>query len=410
MSRKWGLIAFICVTGLALAAGPGMAAKVIKVGVILPLKGHMARFGAIEKNSMEMALKIINATGLKNKGGAKLKLLYRDTEGRADKASSAVEQLITQDKVVMIGGGYSSSVTFVAAGRANRYGVPFLINTAAADKITEQGWKWIFRMNPAASEYFLGVLGLFKKVIKPKTVVIMHEQTTFGQSQAKKMKKLLPKAGYKVLAVFPYDSRAADFRPILMKIKMIKPDVVYMISYLMDAGLIMKQSREIRLNVKAFIGGAAGFTLPEFPKMAGKAHNLVFTATLWSESLPFYSLWAGKKYTAKWYAAEYLKRYKNKTDYHGAEAFAAVFVIADVLNRAKSLKPADIRGALLTTDLMTVFCPVKFIHYGRKRQQVKGTSYVMQWIGGNIETVWPPGVATKKYVYPVNYLKAWGLK
>jgi branched-chain amino acid transport system substrate-binding protein len=410
MSRKWGLIALCAVTALALLAGPVMAAKVIKVGVILPMKGSMARFGQIEKNSMEMALKIVNSTGLKNKGGAKLKFLFRDTEGRADKASSAVEQLITQDKVVMIGGGYSSSVTFVAAGRANRYGVPFLINTAAADKITEQGWKWIFRMNPAASEYFIGVMGMFKKVMKPKTVVIMHEQSTFGQSQAKKMKKILPKAGYKVVAIFPYDARAADFRPILMKIKMIKPDVLYMISYLMDAGLIMKQSREIKLNLKAFVGGAAGFTLPEFPKMAGKASNLVFTATLWSDSLPFYSTWAGKKYTAKWYAAEHLKRYGNKTDYHGAEAFAAVFVIADVLNRAKSLKPADIRAALLKTNMMTAFCPIKFTNYGKKRQQVQGKSYVMQWIKGNLATVWPPDHATRKYVYPVDYLKAWGVK
>ena len=40
--------------------------------------------------------------------------------------------------------------------------------------------------------------------------------------------------------------------------------------------------------------------------------------------------------------------------------------------------------------------------------QNKASSYVVQWIGGKLEMVWPPDLAAKKFVYPVNWLKVWG--
>ena len=80
-----------------------------------------------------------------------------DDTGRPEVGRSVVEKLITKDKVVMLGGGYSSSVVFGVAGVAQQNRVPFLINTGAADKITEQGWDYIFRLNPPVSEYASGV-------------------------------------------------------------------------------------------------------------------------------------------------------------------------------------------------------------------------------------------------------------
>ncbi|KKL73839.1 hypothetical protein LCGC14_2070860, partial [marine sediment metagenome] len=63
------------------------------------------------------------------------------------------------------------------------------------------------------------------------------------------------------------------------------PDIVYMISYLLDASLLMRQSMELKMNPKMFVGGAAGFTLPEFSENAGKASEKVVSATLWHQAL-----------------------------------------------------------------------------------------------------------------------------
>jgi branched-chain amino acid transport system substrate-binding protein len=71
------------------------------------------------------------------------------------------------------------------------------------------------------------------------------------------------------------------------------------------------------------------------------------------------------------------------------------------LKRAKSITPKDVRDALATTDMMTAFGPVKFVSYDKKTQQNKLPTFMVQWQKGELETVWPKGVAKKKYVFPV---------
>ena len=96
-----------------------------------------------------------------------------------------------------------------------------------------------------------------------------------------------------------------------------------------------------------------------------------------------------------------MKKYGSPTEYHGAEAYAAIYVLADALKRAKTLTPEGVREALIKTDMMTAFGPVKFVSYGKKKQQNSLPTYLVQWQKGKLQTVWPKSVATKPYVYPV---------
>jgi branched-chain amino acid transport system substrate-binding protein len=80
-----------------------------------------------------------------------------------------------------------------------------------------------------------------------------------------------------------------------------------------------------------------------------------------------------------------------------------MYVVADALKRAKSSSmptPKEVRDALAATDMKTAFGPVKFISYGKKTQQNKLDTYLIQWQKGELEAVWPKGVATKPYIYP----------
>jgi branched-chain amino acid transport system substrate-binding protein len=101
------------------------------------------------------------------------------------------------------------------------------------------------------------------------------------------------------------------------------------------------------------------------------------------------------------YFKKYQAKFKEETEYHGAEAYASLYVVADALKRAKSLSHKDVRDALAATDMKTAFGPVKFVSYGKKTQQNKLPTFLVQWQKGNLETVWPKEVADKKYVYPV---------
>ncbi len=391
-------ISFLLTATLAAAlfgsgCGPGPELKdgPIKVGVVLPLSGKQAKFGEIERNSFLMALEEVNAAGGVN--GRAIELIIEDDTSKPDVGRSAIEKLISRDKVVIVGGGYSSSVTYAMCAVAQQRKVPFLVNTGSADKITEQGWDYVFRLNPPVSEYPKGLSGFLEQVAKPKTVAILYETSLFGQSGSKKFAKLCDKMGIKVLMKEGYESGALDFKPLLVKVKAAKPDLVYMMSYVMDAALLMRQSKELDFNPSLFVGGAAGFTLPEFAKNAGEAAENVFSATLWTPNVPYPG--------AKEYYDKYVKKYDTPTEYHGAEAYSALFVIADALKRAKELTPAAMKEALTKTDMMTAFGPVKFISYGKKKQQNSLPTYLVQWQKGKQETVWPKSVATKAYVFPV---------
>jgi len=422
-------------------ATTAFAASTIKVGIVLPLTGKHAKFGEIEKQSFEMAIAKINAAGGVN--GKSIELIIEDTQGKPDVGRSAMEKLITKDKVVLIGGGYSSSVVYAAAGVAINKGFPFLVNTGSADKITEPSSFTpsaqradkmkkelkkvtdpkkkaklekdiaklekraakevdkikkrfaIYRLNPPVSEYASGLETFISKVIKPKTAVILHENSLFGTKGASSFAKTANKLGIKVLMKESYDAGAIDFKPLLSKVKQADPDVVYMISYLMDASMLMRQSMELKMNPSMFVGGAAGFTLPEFPENAGKATEKVISATLWHQSLDIPG--------AQEYYDDFLEMYNKKTEYHGAEAYAAAYVIADVLTRAKSMDKKDIIAALDKTDMMTVFGPVKFISYDKKINQNKLETYVVQWIDGQLELIWPDEFASKPNVFPVDW-------
>jgi branched-chain amino acid transport system substrate-binding protein len=371
--------------------------ETVKVGIILPTTGEKAKFGEIEKKSFEMALEKINAAGGIN--GKKLEFLFEDDTGRPDVARAAAEKLITKDKVVMLSGGYGSSETFAIAGVAQQNGMPFLVTTGSDNKITEMKWDYIFRLNQPVGDYPKALESFLTEVVKPQTVAILYENTNFGSSQSKVFQETCDRLKLKVVMNEGYQSGGVDFKPLLVKVKQANPDLVYMISYLMDASLLMNQSMELKVTPKLFVGGGAGFTLPEFAQNAGKAANMVYSATLWYQTLPYPG--------AKEYYEEFVNKYKMDTEYHGAEAYSSAFVVADALKRAKDLKPDDVRESLTKTDMMTVFGPVKFVSYEKMSNQNKLPTYLVQWIDGKLELVWPKETSAKPYFYPIDWEKVW---
>lgn len=389
--RSRGLLTLAAVTLFLGVSGGALAAEKVKVGVLLPLTGSQAKFGEIEKRSYEMAVEEINAKGGVN--GKQIELIFEDDTGKPDVGRSGVEKLISRDQVPVITGGYSSSVTAAATPVAQQFKVPFVVCTGSADDITEKGYEYVFRVNPPASEYPNAVKTFLQEVGKDvKTIALLYENSAFGQSSSKSFEKNATALGLKIVVKEGYQAGAIDFKPILTKVKAANPDMLYMVSYVMDASLLMRQSKELGINPKMFVGGGAGFTLPEFAKSAGDASDYVYSATLWVNTLPFPG--------AKEYFNKFQKKYGSETEYHGAEAYATMYVVADALKRAKSITPKDVRDALAATDMKTAFGPVKFISYGKKTQQNKLDTYMVQWQKGELEAVWPKNVSTKPHVYP----------
>ncbi len=386
---------FVTLLFFEITIGTSASAESIRVGVLLPLTGKLAGFGQIERKSFLMALHEFNAAGGVN--GEKIHLIIEDTAGKPDVGRSAIEKLIVRDNVCIVGGGVSSSVTWEAVKFSQQHKVPFLVNTASADKISEKGGNYVFRLNPPVSEYLDAQNSFLTNVARVKTVAILYENTPFGQSKAREFSKKCKELGFKIVEKKCYKVGTVDFGRLLISINEKEPDLFYMISSSAgtEPSLIVRQAKDMNLNAKILVGDATGFTLSEFYENAGDASDYVFAATLWTPSVQYPG--------ASDYYNTFVAKYNEPPEYHGAQSYAAMYVIADALKRAKSLSPPDVRDALAETDMMTVFGPVRFISYGKKKQQNKVSTFLGQWINGEFEAVWPSKLVTVKYIYPITY-------
>jgi len=126
---------------------------------------------------------------------------------------------------------------------------------------------------------------------------------------------------------------------------------------------------------------------------AGAAAENVITADLWAPDVKY----AG----AKEFAAAFRTRYNMEASYHGAQAYAVIKVVVDVLERAASLSPADISAALKATDMATIFAPVQFGDFENYTNQNRVPTLVRQVQKGKMVTVWPKEIAEFPYVYPL---------
>ena len=392
MKKSIRLLFILFVIIFVITAVPYTAsAQEIKVGVLLPLTGKLSLVGGIERDSFVMATEEINnADGIY---GQKIELVIRDTASKPENARSAINKLITEDKVIVLGGGCSSPATFEAAALAHKKKIPFLINTASADKITEEGWEYVFRLNPPVSEYAKNLTSFLKNVARVKTTAILYEESLFGRYAVKKFVRVCKKSGFKIVMRRGYAADRVDFKPLLIRLVKKKPDFVYLITRAADTAMIMQQARELNFSPKLFVWHVPGLTIPGSYRYAGEASAYLFSQGLWSPDLPYPG--------ARNYFDKFFETFDSPPDYHGAQAYAAMNVIADALKRSKSLTPNDVRAALVNTDMMTVFGPVKFISYGKKTQQNMLSTLLLQRLQGNFKVVWPKNIATQKYVFPV---------
>ncbi|HEX9137878.1 MAG TPA: ABC transporter substrate-binding protein, partial [Nitrospirota bacterium] len=296
-------------------------------------------------------------------------------------------------KQPIIVGEYTSACAKAVAAVAEERKTPYLIVASADDDITRQNYKYVFRQNQVNAHYADSIMDFLQKIVKPKTVAILFESSAFGTSGAEAMEKDAQKIGMKVLLKEKYEAGSVDFKPLLSKVKAAQPDVIYMVSYVMDASLLMKQIKELRIDAKLFAGGAAGFAIPEFIDNAKDAAEYAITATLWTPQLKYPG--------AKEYADKYKKKYGDFPSYHGASAYSALFVMKDALERAKDWSTDGIRTAMKATNLTTAFGPVKFQDKEGYQNQNFADTYVLQVIKEEHETIWPERYASKKYIYPI---------
>ena len=407
MTTRNSFIVRACLTGALamLGASAAHAADPVKIGYLIPLSGSAAAsIGRDMSRATHLAVKHINESGgIKSLGGAQLQLLESDTRGDPKVALTETERLITREKVPVLLGAFQSGTTFPATAVAEKYSVPWVVDLAGKGEITERGFKYVFRATqvPAAAnaEGMADFVAYASKATgKPaKTVAMVYENTDWGQDMANTLRKKFKEQGVEIVLDEGYPPNSPDLRPLVLKIKGRKPDVVTVTSYAADAVQLHKLLAQMRVSAMGYIGSAGGQIDSGFLPQVGKGPAKgVFTTNGWAGyesavTTPF----------AKKFWDEFTGTYKAEPNELSVSAYGAVWVIKDALERAGKAEPQAIRDALATTSIKGTDLN-KLLGYDiviDEKGQNPLKKFVVQQITpeGEYRTIWPENLASKTY-------------
>jgi branched-chain amino acid transport system substrate-binding protein len=373
----------IALAAAALIAGSATAAPV-KIGIVDSLTGPEAPIGEDLSNGIKLAIEDLK------KKNIEVQAIWEDDTGKPQVGISAMEKLATRDNVAGVVGAYTSAVTSVVAKTAERYKVPLVNPVASKEEITRQGYKYVFRVSATTNDYAQVLLDMATSFGQPKTIAILNENTDFGVSGARSAKEYAEKKGLKVVFSEAYSKGSPDYRSTLVNVKNANADVVFMVSYVADAILLMRQSREIGLSPMAFLGAGAGFSNAQFAKEQNVS-NGIFSSTQWTSAVS----WPG----AKEFAKTYQERYGKPASYHAATAYTAMWILGQAASQANGDREKT-RAALDSGNWETLDGTVKFADYEGYTNQNKHQMLVEQIQDGKFVTVWPKELQSGKPIWP----------
>lgn len=208
--------------GTAQAQAP--AACPVKLGATVPLSAPgSVTGGEAMRDAIRIAEDNINKAG--GVLGCPVQVVIVDDEGLPERGRAVMERLITQDRVVAVGGGYHSSVGVANMQVADSAGIPVVYAETWNDDITAKGLKHIFRIAPLSSEVARIFVDFAATVPGVKKVVLLAENTDYGLPASQQTKAGLDKLNI-ASVTFTVDIGTQDFSGLIERIKAAKPDMI----------------------------------------------------------------------------------------------------------------------------------------------------------------------------------------
>jgi branched-chain amino acid transport system substrate-binding protein len=324
-------------------SGDGEKGGTIKIGANLELSGGVASYGQSAKEGIELAIEEINKEGI---DGKKLELVTVDNKSDAAEATNGALKLATQDKVVAMIGAATSTNTLAQVQIAQDNKIPLITPTATNATITNKDGKlndFVFRT--CFIDPFQGTVAanFATNDLKVKSAAVLIDSSSdYSKGLADSFKKNFTANGGKIVKEEAYIAKDTDFRATLTNIKSANPDYIFVPGFYEEVGLIIKQAREIGLNVP--IMGGDGWDSPKLVEIAGaQTLNNTFITNHYSSGD------SDKK------VQDFVAAFKAKYDGKSPDAFTAlgydtVYFLADAIKRAGSSDSAKIQKALEETD------------------------------------------------------------
>ena len=154
-------VAAFVATGV-LAGSSAAAQDTIKIGVTQPLTGAFAASGNYVADGARIGAGAINKAG--GVLGKQIELIVEDNKSNPTEAVATAEKLIVKDKVPVMMGAWSSTLTLAIMPKLEEYKVPMLVETSSSGKITVSGNPYVFRISPTSQMEATAFAPLFAKL------------------------------------------------------------------------------------------------------------------------------------------------------------------------------------------------------------------------------------------------------
>jgi branched-chain amino acid transport system substrate-binding protein len=404
------VVVALAVWALPVLAGEKVAE--VKIGAVYPLSGGAANQGNQTKTGAVIAAEEINAKGgIPALGGAKFNLIFGDSQSKPDVGASETERIIQREGVTAFIGSYQSAVTMVTTEVAERYKTPWMVTGSVADKITERGFKYVFRPNNKAvydaKEQLEAIATLTKETGKgPKSIAILVEGTDWGKSHAANLREQAKRLKYEIVFDEAYSPGTMDFSAQILKIKSRKPEALVIAMYTPDHIVFTKQTYEGRLDIPFGIHSVgAGSEDPNFYKAVPQAAiDYMFVQEDFQIDMVELNDWA----------KPVDKKFKEMLGYeltsYGAQGYSALYTLFDVFQRAGSIEKEKVRAAFAATNITsgpaTGIMGWQKIAFDKDGQNVDAHGCISQNFKGKRTTIWP--VANRpKGIKPAWPIPAW---
>jgi branched-chain amino acid transport system substrate-binding protein len=385
------------------------AAEPIRIGVLLPLTGPLAKNGLENWEAMQIARDMINEKGGVN--GRNIEYLQGDAT-TPNAAISETERLITKEGIKITTGSFASPIAIAVSQAAERHGVFHWETTGAAEIITRRGFKYTFQVGAPARKYGQAAVDFaledlatrLKKSATELKIALLWENRAFGKSVGDGIRAYTQAKGIKLAYDEGYDQTATDMTPIVQKLKDVAPDVLIAISFPNDAILFQRKAREIDFYVPGFIGVSAGYSNPDLRDSIGDAVAGIFVADF-PPKVNAKMLQPEVQKVAEEFYKRYGDKYKRAPAGHAAAGFSAIWALfTDVLPKAKTYQPDELRDIALKLDLpegsLVNGSGIKFTNFDWAEdpkdagQNLRASIGVWQWTQTGNEEVFPPKLAT----------------
>ncbi len=321
MERLTRIVMIVVLFATTLTFGCAKKTKDIRIGAILPLTGDIAVYGQKMKKGIDLAVGKINKSGgIENK---KLVVIYEDDQGDPKSSVAAFRKLITTEKISAIIGGAISACALSVAPIADKKKVVLFSPAATSPKLTGIS-KYFFRNWPSDAYEGL-VMGRFATdSLKLNKVAILYVNNDWGVGLSKEFENSFTIANGSIVAKERFDQGASDFRTQLTKILKSNPQAIYIIGYLKELLILLRQKEEMGIKIQLL--STYGFYDPQILQEAKKAsEDAIFTAPIFDPGSP-----SGIIET---YVREYEAKYGVKPDIWSAQAYDAMNIIALALNK-----------------------------------------------------------------------------